>query len=54
LANELHLLPLRAAAVDSVGIKLDSHGLRVKVIKINLNVKDVLLTTSLNLHFAEA
>jgi hypothetical protein len=42
-ANAFHLFPHRAAAVDSVGIKLDSHSLRVKVNEINLNVKDVLI-----------
>ena len=53
LANALHLLPHRATTVDSVGIKLDSHGLWVEVIETDLNLKYVLLATSLNLHVAE-
>ena len=53
LANALHLLPHRSAAVDSVGIKLDSHRLRVEIIEIDFNLKNVLLRVSLNLHFAE-
>ena len=50
----IHFLPHRATAVDSISIELDSHGLRVKVIEINLNLKDVLLALGFKLHFAEA
>jgi len=39
-----HLLPYRSAAVDSVGIKLDSNSRRVEAIKIDLNVKYVPLS----------
>jgi hypothetical protein len=53
LAYALHLLPHRATAVDAVGIKLDPHRLGVEVVEIDLNLKYVLLATSLNLHFAE-
>ena len=54
LANALHLLPHGSAAHDAVGVKLDSHRLGVEVIETDLNLKYVLLATSLNLHFAEA
>ena len=54
LANAFHLLPHRAVAVDSVGIELDSHRIRVKVIEINLSLKHVLIPIGLDLHFTEA
>jgi len=41
-ARALHLLPHRFVAVGTFGIKLDPHGLRIEVIQIYLNVKEVL------------
>jgi hypothetical protein len=53
LANALHLLPHGSTAHDAVGVKLDLNCRRVEVIETDLNLKYVLLATSLNLHFAE-
>ena len=49
LRGTFHLLPHRRAAVDSVGIKLHPHGLRVEVFEIDLDLKYMLVT--FGLHF---
>jgi hypothetical protein len=54
LANALHLLPHGSIASGAVSVKLYPHRLGVEVIEKDLNLKYVLLATSLNLHFAEA
>jgi len=53
LAGELHLLPHRGTAHDALGAKLYPHRLGIEVIEMNLNLKYVMLATSLNLHFAK-
>ena len=53
LANALHLLPHGSTAHDAVGVKLYPHRRGVEVIERDLNLNYVLLTTSLNLQFAE-
>lgn len=50
LPDATHLLPVRTVAVEAVGIQLDSHGLRIEITEIALNLKDVLLAPSLNFH----
>lgn len=54
LPDAMHLLSVRTVAIDAVGIQLDLHGIRIEIIEIDLNLKDVLLAVSLNLHAAEA
>ena len=54
MAHALHLLPHGSVAVDSVGIKLDPHGLRLEVGEMDLNLKYVLRPVCLHLHFTEA
>jgi hypothetical protein len=53
LANALHLLPHWRAVRDAVGVKLDSHRIGVEILKIDLDLEDVLLATSLDLHSNE-
>ena len=53
LANALHLLPHRSAAVDSISIELDSHRVRVEIVQIDFNLKNVPLRVSPNLQFSE-
>ena len=53
-SRALHFLPYGIAAVDSVGIKLDSHRIRVEIIEKDLDLKDVLVRVGLDLHVAEA
>ena len=54
LADALHLLSHRAAAVTSVGIKLNAYRVRIEVMEIDLNIKDMLPAFSLHLHFTKA
>ena len=54
MSNALHLLPQWSTVPHSIGIEFDPHRLRVEIIEIQLNLKDVLLPVSLNLHVAEA
>src|ERR1035438_6527015 len=54
LADALHLLSHWAAAVNTVGIKLNGYSARVEVIEIDLNVEDMLLAFSLHRHFTKA
>src|SRR5208283_762289 len=53
LANTLHLVALRSIALDAGCVKLYPHRLGVEVIEKDLNLKQVLIATSLNLHLAE-
>ena len=53
LADALHLLPYGSTVHDAVGVKLYPHRLGVEIIEIELNLKYVLLTASLDLHFAK-
>ena len=52
-ANALHLLPCWNAAADSVSVELDSHRVRVEVVQIDFNLKNVTLRVSRNLQFSE-
>ena len=54
LTDARHFLPHRDTAVDPVSIEFDPYGLRLEVIEVNMDVKDVLLAFGLHLHFAEA
>jgi hypothetical protein len=52
-SRAFHFLPFGIATVDPVRIKLYPNCLRVEVVEIYGNLKNVILTTSFNLHFAE-
>src|SRR5438132_14214785 len=47
-----HLLSDCTAAIDPIGIQLDSHGVRIDVIEIHLSLKDMLVRTSWSLYIA--
>jgi len=53
LANAFHFLPQGSTAHAAVGVKLYPHRLRVEVMETDLNLKYMLLATSLNRHFAK-
>src|SRR5262249_46940714 len=53
LPDARHFLSYRAAAVHSVGIKLDANSVWFQAIEIDLNLKDVLSPFGRKLHFAE-
>jgi hypothetical protein len=54
LPHALHLHSLRRNITNAIGIQLDPHGLRIKIIEIDLYLKDVLPIIGLQLHFAKA
>src|SRR6185295_7665800 len=49
-----HLPSDRVAAIDSIGIQLDLHSLRVEVVEIHLYLKDMLSRICLYRHVAKA
>src|ERR1035437_9178107 len=54
LAYALHHLSHWAAAVNTVGIKLNGYSIRAEVIEIDLNVEDMMLAFSLHRYFTKA
>ena len=53
MPDSLHLLPDGSRVVDSVGIKLNPHSIRINITEIKLNVEHVLVPDRLNPRFAE-
>jgi hypothetical protein len=53
LANALHLLPHRSAAVDSISIELDSYHIGIEIVQIDFNLKNVPPRASGNLQFSK-